>query len=92
METILKKESEEFQIHLKSMASGGYEWNIEKMPEGIELKNEQSMIDESAVGSATQSIFNFTGIAKGTFELHFVLKRRWENDSIDDIFYKIVIE
>jgi len=91
-EVIVKKVNENFDIALSATPSAGYEWEIEEIPDGLHFEGEKSVLDNDAIGSPNQSIFHFRVVSKGSFQLHFILKRRWETTAIDEVLYKIVVE
>jgi predicted secreted protein len=76
---------EEFTISLQSIATAGYLWKIESLPEGVEhLGTEnQKPSGEAKPGSPTTRVLRFRARKTGEYELVFALARPWEKKAIE---------
>jgi Predicted secreted protein len=75
----------DFTISLKSIATAGYLWKIESLPNAIQLlstDNEKSAGDAKP-GDATTQVFRFRAREMGEHKITFVLARPWENKAIE---------
>lgn len=84
-ETIKAKVGQEFRIPLKSIATAGYVWKIESLPQAIQLlrsENEKPADDEKP-GDSTTQVFRFRALKAGEHAITFVLARPWENKAIE---------
>jgi predicted secreted protein len=84
-ETIDVKVDQEFKISLKSIATAGYVWKIESLPDAIqELGSEiQRPSVDTKPGDATTQVFRFRARKAGEYSINFVLARLWENKAIE---------
>lgn len=76
---------EEFTISLKSIATAGYLWKVDSLPEGIQLlgtENEKPAGDVKP-GDSTGQIFRFRAHKTGEHRIVFKLGRPWENKAIE---------
>ena len=72
---------EDFTISLRSIATSGYLWRVEALPDGIQLvktEHEKPTADAKP-GDATNQVFQFRAQRTGEYKLTFVLARPWEN-------------
>ena len=76
---------EEFTISLQSIATAGYLWKLESLPEGVEhLGTEnQNPASEAKPGDPTNQVFRFRALKPGEYKLTFALARPWENKAIE---------
>jgi predicted secreted protein len=72
---------EEFIISLRTIATAGYLWKVESLPDGIQLlKTEhEKRAGDAKPGDAINQIFEFRAQRKGEHKITFVLARPWEN-------------
>ncbi len=74
-----------FTISLKSIATAGYLWKIESIPNAIQLlstENEKPAGDTKP-GDATNQVFRFRAQKAGEHKITFVLARPWESKTIE---------
>lgn len=82
-ETIHVKVGQEFSVPLKTIATAGYIWKIESMPDGlriVETKNEKPE-GETRPGDPTTQVFRLRASQTGEHTLIFVLSRPWESQA-----------
>lgn len=75
---------EEFTISLPSIATAGYLWKVDSLPDAIQLlkmENAKPAADAKP-GDATNQIFRFRAQKTGEHKITFVLARPWENKPI----------
>lgn len=76
--------NDEFTISLKSIATAGYIWKVESLPDAIQLlgtENEKPAGDVKP-GDSTDQIFRFRADKTGEHKIRFALGRPWENKAI----------
>jgi predicted secreted protein len=76
---------EEFTISLRSIATAGYLWKIESLPNAIQLlkaENEKPAGDAKP-GDATTQVFRFRAQKTGEYKITFLLARPWEKKAIE---------
>lgn len=74
----------EFTVSLKSIATAGYRWKVESLPDGIEpigAENENPA-GEAKPGDPTTRVFRFRARKAGEYKLTFELARSWEKKPI----------
>ena len=73
---------EEFEIRLQGNPSAGYVWELDSLPEGIELSGSESVPPDPAnkPGDPSTQVFRFGSRESGEKVLEFVLKRPWESE------------
>jgi len=75
----------EFTISLKSMATAGYIWKIQTLPDAIQLLG--SVIEKSASdikpGDATTQVFKLRALKAGEHTIVFTLARPWESKELE---------
>ena len=77
--------NDEFTISLKSIATAGYLWTVESLPNDIQLlgtENEKPTGDTKP-GDSTGQIFRFRAGKSGEHKIKFALGRPWENKAIE---------
>ena len=76
---------EEFTISLQSIATAGYLWKIESLPQGVEpLGTEsQNSAGEAKPGDPIIRVFRFRALKPGEYKLTFALARPWEKKAIE---------
>src|SRR5262245_39052162 len=76
---------QEFSVPLKSIATAGYVWKIESLPDALQsLGSEiQKPSVETKPGDATTQVFWFRALKAGEYSLTFILSRPWENIAIE---------
>jgi predicted secreted protein len=75
----------EFTISLKSIATAGYLWKVESLPDAIQLlgtENEKPA-DDTKPGDSTGQIFRFRAQKIGEHKIKFALGRPWENKAME---------
>ena len=84
-EIINVKVDQEFSIPLKSIATAGYLWKIDFLPESIQsLGSEvEKQAREMKPGDSTTQVFRFRARKVGEHAITFVLSRPWENKAIE---------
>ena len=77
--------NDEFTISLKSIATAGYVWKIESLPEDIQLLGTETgkPADAAKPGDSTGQIFRFRAHKTGEHQIKFTLGRLWENKAIE---------
>jgi predicted secreted protein len=77
--------NDEFTISLKSIATAGYLWKIESLPEGIQLlgTENEKLAGDRKPGDSTHQIFRFRAQQTGEHEINFMLGRPWENKAVE---------
>ena len=72
-----------FEVALGSAPSTGYQWEPVQLPPGVALLStrfEQPL--SAAIGDGGTQFFTLQAATPGRLTLNFVLKRRWEADSV----------
>ena len=84
-ETIDVKVDHEFRIPLKSIATAGYVWKIESLPDAIQLLGTENEKPAGNIkpGDSTSQVFRFRALKAGEYTILFVLARPWENKTIE---------
>ena len=81
-ERIVTKQGETFVVRLESTPTSGYVWEMQALPSG--LASEGSAIEQprslQQPGDSAVQVFRFRAMSSGEYELHFVLKRKWEQE------------
>jgi len=85
MDSITVATDREFTISLKSIATAGYLWKIESLPNAIQLLSTENekLPGDTKPGDATSQIFHFRAQKTGEHKITFVLVRPWENKAIE---------
>ncbi len=84
-DTITVAVDHEFSISLESIATAGYLWKIESLPDGIQFlgsKNEKPAGDMKPGDSIIQ-VFRFRALKAGEHTITFALARPWESKAIE---------
>ncbi|HXQ35169.1 MAG TPA: protease inhibitor I42 family protein [Anaerolineales bacterium] len=92
-EMIDVKVDQEFRIPLQSIATAGYLWKVESLPEAIQLlgsENEKPASDTKP-GDSTTQIFRFRTLKPGEHTITFLLSRPWENKAIQTRTVKVKV-
>jgi len=82
-ETVHVKVGQEFSVPLKTIATAGYLWKIESMPDGlrvVETKNEKP-VGETKPGDPTVQVFKLQVLKTGEHTIVFGLARPWEGQA-----------
>jgi predicted secreted protein len=77
--------NDEFTISLQSIATAGYLWKVDSLPDAIQLlgtENEKPA-DDMKPGDSTGQVFHFRAHKTGEYEIRFVLGRPWEDKAIE---------
>jgi predicted secreted protein len=84
---------EEFMISLQSIATAGYLWKIESIPDTIQLLSTENDRPEGAAkpGDATLQVFRFRAQKTGEHQIIFVLARPWENKAIESMMVTLKV-
>ncbi len=81
-----------FEVELGSGASTGYMWELLEPHENIVLLSIQFREpDGAAPGDGGSQVFELQSQAKGRHQLHFVRKRRWEQQAIDSRLIEVEV-
>jgi predicted secreted protein len=73
-----------FEVELGSAPTTGYMWELRSVPEGVELLGTDfALPPDAAIGDGGTHVFRLKTDRTGRFDLHFVLKRRWETEPIE---------
>lgn len=73
-----------FDVPLGSAPSTGYQWQLDAVPDGIELLgSDYAQPPDAQIGDAGTQVFHLRAGRAGHFVLTFVLKRRWEASPIE---------
>ena len=73
-----------FDVPLGSASGAGYTWQLDAVPDGIELLgSESSQRADAQIGDPATQVFHLRAGRAGHFVLSFVLKRRWEAVAIE---------
>ena len=77
--------NEEFTISLKSIATAGYLWKVESLPDAIRfLRTENGKPEgEMKPGDSTGQIFRFRADKTGEHKIKFALGRPWEDKALE---------
>jgi inhibitor of cysteine peptidase len=81
----------EFSVRLESNPTTGYVWDVETLPEGVELlgsEYEKSAGDRPPGDPGSQA-FRFRARNAGEHLIHFALKRQWESKAIKSHIVKV---
>lgn len=92
-DTITVAMGEEFTVSLRSIATAGYLWKIESLPNAIEFlrtENEKPAADAKP-GNATTQILRFRAKEAGEHKITFILARPWENKAIEARTVKVKV-
>jgi predicted secreted protein len=83
MDMITVAVNDEFTISLKSIATAGYVWKVESLPEAIQLLGIESgkQAEDAKPGDPTGQVFRFRAHTSGEHKIKFALGRPWENKS-----------
>ena len=84
-DTITVAMDDEFAISLESIATAGYLWKIQSLPDAIQLlgtENEKPTGDQKP-GDSTSQTFWFRAREIGNYTIQFMLGRPWENKAIE---------
>ena len=83
-ETIEVKVDQEFRIPLKSIATAGYVWKVQTLPDEIQLLGSEYEKPAGDVkpGDSTTQAFRFRAPKAGEYTITFILSRPWENKEI----------
>lgn len=84
-DTITVAVDEEFTVSLETIATAGYLWKIESLPNAIQLlgTGNEKPPGERKPGDSTNQIFRFRAPEPGDYEIKFALGRPWENKLIE---------
>lgn len=77
--------NEEFTISLRSIATAGYLWKVESLPDAIQLlgTEREKPTGNTKPGDPTGQVFRFRAQKTGEHKITFVLARPWENKAIE---------
>ena len=81
----------EFSVRLESSPTTGYVWDVETLPESVELLGSEyeKSAGEHPPGDPGIQAFRFRAQKAGEHEIQFVLKRQWENNVIKSHTVKV---
>ena len=83
----------EFSVRLESTPTTGYVWDVETLPESIELLGSEyeQPAGERPPGDPGTQAFRFRARNPGEHLIHFVLKRQWESKAINSHTVKVEV-
>ena len=75
---------QEFTIPLRSIATAGYLWKIETLPDTIQLlgSENQKPAGDIKPGDPITQVFRFRALKAGEHTIIFMLARQWESQAI----------
>lgn len=87
------KQSQQFQIVLKSNPSTGYSWNVSYNPKYLKLVSQEYVSSNivGMVGAPGKQIFTFKALKIGETSVTFNYLRTWENQIVKTEQYKVKI-
>ena len=85
MDMITVAMGDEFTISLTSIATAGYVWKFESLPDAIQLLGKETgkPAGDAKPGDSTDQIFRFRANKAGEHKIKFTLGRPWENKAIE---------
>jgi len=83
----------EFSVRLESTPTTGYVWDVETLPESIELLGSEyeKSADEHPPGDPGIQAFRFRARNAGEHQINFILKRQWEKNAIKSHTVKVEV-
>lgn len=89
-DTITVTVGDEFTISLESMATAGYLWKIDSLPDAIQsLGSQPETSTDEKPGDPTIQVFRFRALKAGEHAIMFMLARPWENKAIESRTTKV---
>ena len=89
-DTITVTVGDEFTISLESMATAGYLWKIDSLPDAIQsLGSRHETSSDKKPGDPTIQVFRFQALKAGEHAITFSLARPWENKAIESRTIKV---
>lgn len=88
------KNEQEFSITLEANPTTGYQWDLDYDEDYLELvdRKYETLVQEGIVGAGGEEIFKFKALKSGETQITFSYLRTWEDSSIDEKVYEIVIK
>ena len=85
MDMITVAMGDEFTISLTSIATAGYVWKVESLPDAIQLVGTETgkSAGDGTPGDSIDQIFRFRAQKTGEYKISFMLGRPWENKAIE---------
>jgi predicted secreted protein len=85
MDMITVAMGDEFTISLESIATAGYVWRVEFLPDAFQLLGAETgkPAEDAKPGDSTGQIFRFGALKTGEHKIKFTLGRPWENKAIE---------
>ena len=74
---------DEFLIPLKTIATAGYVWKFDSLPDSIQVVKTVNQRDDAKPGDSNVQIFHFRALKAGEYTITFALARPWENNAIE---------
>jgi predicted secreted protein len=76
---------QEFTVRLTSTPTTGYVWEVQKLPESIQLlgSDYEKPPGDIQPGNPMTRVFRFQARKTGEYIITFVLKRQWESNAIE---------
>jgi predicted secreted protein len=72
-----------FTVRLQSTPTTGYVWQVQSLPEGVQLSGSDFESGRHAPpGSPLTQVFRFRVVKAGQYTVTLVLKRQWESQPI----------
>ena len=74
----------EFSVRLKSTPTTGYLWEVQILPEGVQLlgSDYEKPAGRIQPGDPMIQVFQFRSLKAGEHIINFVLKRQWESNAV----------
>ena len=94
VDTVDVKVNQEFRIPRKSIATAGYVWKIESLPDAIQFLGSENEKPAGGMkpGDSTTQIFRIQALKAGEYSITFILSRPWENKSIESHEVKVKVK
>jgi predicted secreted protein len=73
---------ETFVVRLRAAGGAGYQWELQKLPEGVRLEaSTREVSNEAAPGDAMTQNFRFCAVTPGEHRIVLIYKRAWESEA-----------
>lgn len=93
--TIAIEAGETLVVRLASNPTTGYRWNLENLPQQLELEGGEATFDPPArtlPGAGGHEVFRFRGKAPGRETIELRYQREWETDAPPAAEYRLTVE
>jgi len=73
-----------FTIEIPSAPTTGYKWQIQELPEAVELRASEFRVKPNAeIGDSGTQIFHLAVSQPGLYRIDLICKRPWESDPVE---------